>query len=294
MATAACGAWIADPIPVAAGIGLRFQHHTCFLATRPDVGWIEVHTENYLSGPAQAVLEQVRRDYPVSLHGVGLSLGSAKGVDEAHLDRVARLAARIAPGLISEHLAWMAVDHAFLADLLPLPLTEESLAVVCRNVVRVQERLGRRILVENPSTYLQFAESTIPEPEFLAAMVARTGCGLLCDVNNIAVNSANHGWDPTVYLCALPAGAIGEYHLAGHSVREIAPGQILRIDTHDRPVDPAVWILFELALAVIGRRPTLIEWDTTVPPLAVPLAEATCAAGHLARMALEERDVHAA
>ncbi len=253
-----------------------------------------MHTENYLSGPAQAVLEQVRRDYPVSLHGVGLSLGSAEGVDEEHLDRVARLAARIAPGLISEHLAWMAVDHAFLADLLPLPLTEESLAVVCRNVARVQERLGRRILVENPSTYLQFAESTIPEPEFLAEMVARTGCGLICDVNNIAVSTANHRWDASAYLRALPAEAISEYHLAGHSVREIAPGQTLRLDTHDRPVDSSVWKLFELALAVIGPRPTLIEWDAAVPPLALLLAEATRAAGHLAQAALEERDAHAA
>jgi uncharacterized protein (UPF0276 family) len=283
-----------DPIPVAAGIGLRFPHHAGFLAMRPDVGWIEVHTENYLSGPAQTVLERVRRDYPVSLHGVGLSLGSADGVDEAHLDRVAMLAARIAPGLISEHLAWMAVDHAFLADLLPLPLTEESLAVMSSNVMHVQDRLGRRILVENPSTYLQFAESMIPEPEFLTELVARTGCGILCDVNNVAVSSANHGWDPAAYLCALPAEAVGEYHLAGHGVREIAPGQTLRLDTHDRSVDPAVWELFDLALALIGPRPTLIEWDTALPPLAVLLAEATCAAGHLARATLEKRDVHAA
>lgn len=264
----------ADPIPPAAGIGLRFQHHAAFLEARPEVAWVEVHTENYLSGPAPAVLEQVRRDYPVSLHGVGLSLGSAEGLDEAHLGRVAELAARIAPGLMSEHLAWMVVDHAFLSDLLPLPLTEESLAVVCRNVARVQDRLKRPILVENPSTYLQFEHSTIPEGEFLAAMAARTGCGLICDLNNIAVSTANHGWDPLAYLRALPAAAIGEFHLAGHSVQEVAPGQLLRLDTHDRPVDPAVWTLFETALAAIGPRPTLIEWDADVPPLDTLLDEA--------------------
>jgi len=263
-----------DPIPPASGIGLRFQHHAAFLEARPKVAWVEVHTENYLSGPALAVLERVRRDYKVSLHGVGLSLGSAEGLDGAHLDRVAELAARIAPGLMSEHLAWMVVDHAFLSDLLPLPLTGESLAVVCRNVTRAQDRLKRPILVENPSTYLQFEHSTIPEGEFLAEMAARTGCGLICDVNNIAVSTANHGWDPLAYLRALPAAAIGEFHLAGHSVQEVAPGQMLRLDTHDRPVDPAVWSLFEAALAVIGPRPTLIEWDADVPPLDTLLDEA--------------------
>jgi len=263
-----------DPIPPAAGIGLRFQHYAALLETRPEIAWVEVHTENYLSGPALAVLERVRRDYPVSLHGVGLSLGSAEGLDEAHLGRVAELAARIAPGLMSEHLAWMVVDHAFLSDLLPLPLTEESLAVVCRNVARVQDRLKRPILVENPSTYLQFEHSTIPEGEFLTAMAARTGCGLICDVNNIAVSTANHGWDPLAYLRALPAAAIGEFHLAGHSVQEVAPGQVLRLDTHDRPVDPAVWTLFEAALAAIGPRPTLIEWDAELPPLDTLLDEA--------------------
>ncbi len=263
-----------EPIPPAAGIGLRFQHHAAFLDTRPEVAWVEVHTENYLSGPALAVLERVRRDYPVSLHGVGLSLGGAEGLDEAHLDRVAGLAARIGPGLVSEHLAWMAVDHAFLSDLLPLPLTEESLAVVCRNVARVQDRLARPILVENPSTYLQFKHSTIPEWEFLAELAARTGCGLICDVNNIAVSTANHGWDPLAYLRKLPPAAIGEFHLAGHSSREITPGHVLRLDTHDRPVDAAVWTLFEAALGAIGRRPTLIEWDADVPPLDTLLDEA--------------------
>ncbi|MDE2576747.1 MAG: DUF692 domain-containing protein [Rhodospirillales bacterium] len=268
------------PIPAAAGIGLRFAHHAAFLASRPAIAWIEVHSENYLNGPALAVLEAARRDYPVSLHGVGLSLGSAAGIDAGHLARIAGLAGRIEPALMSEHLAWGAVDHDALADLLPLPLTEESLAVVRRNIDAVQSVLRRRILVENPSTYLQFRHSTIPEPEFLAELVARTGCGLICDVNNIVVSTTNHGWDAERYLRALPAGAVGEYHLAGHSQAggEAAP---LLLDTHDRAVAPQVWSLFDAALAIIGPRPALIEWDAAIPALPVLLAEAEAAAAHL-------------
>jgi uncharacterized protein (UPF0276 family) len=202
-----------------------------FLDSKPRVGWVEVHSENYLNGPALAVLEAVRTDYPVSLHSVGLSLGSAQGVDGRHLARVVTLAERLDPGLMSEHLAWGAVDHDFLADLLPLPLTEESLDVVCHNVDTVQTALRRRILMENPSTYLQFKHSTIPEPEFLAALAARTGCGLICDVNNIFVSATNHGWDAAQYLRSLPAEAIGEFHLGGHSAAAaVAP---LLLDTHD-------------------------------------------------------------
>ena len=280
------------PIPANAGIGLRFPHHAAFLAAPPRVGWIEVHSENYLTGTALSVLETVRADYPVSLHSVGLSLGSACGVDRRHLDRIAALAARIAPALMSEHLAWGAVDHDVLADLLPLPLTEESLEVVCRNVDLVQSTLGRRILMENPSTYLQFRHSTIPEPEFLTALVARTGCGLICDVNNIMVSTTNHGWDAEAYLRALPADAIGEYHLAGHSRAE---GDIpLLLDTHDRAVAPEVWSLFDAALRVIGPRPTLVEWDAAIPPLPVLLEQAAIAEQHLADMTRGARDVVAA
>jgi uncharacterized protein (UPF0276 family) len=270
------------PIPNIAGIGLRFPHHTAFLEARPPIGWVEVHSENYLNGPALAVLAAVRVNYPVSLHSVGLSLGSAQGVDMRHLARIAELAERIDPGLMSEHLAWGAVDHDFLADLLPLPLTEESLAVVCRNVDIVQAKLRRRILMENPSTYLQFQHSTIPEAEFLAALVTRTGCGLICDVNNIVVSTTNHGWDAERYLRALPADAIGEFHLAGHSEAggDAAP---LLLDTHDRAVAPAVWSLFETALRIIGPRPTLIEWDTAIPALPVLLEEAAEAQLYLTR-----------
>ena len=281
------------PVPDTAGIGLRFPHHAAFLEARPTVGWVEVHSENYLNGPARAVLEVVRVDYPISLHSVGLSLGSAQGVDPRHLARIVDLAARIEPGLMSEHLAWGAVDHDFLADLLPLPLTEESLDVVCRNVDVVQTALRRRILMENPSTYLQFQHSTIPEAEFLSALAARTGCGLICDVNNIVVSSTNHGWDAERYLRALPADAVGEFHLAGHSEAggDAAP---LLLDTHDRAVAPIVWSLYETALRIIGPRPTLIEWDAAIPALPVLLSEAAQAQSYLARRASRGRDVLAA
>ena len=281
------------PVPDTAGIGLRFPHHAAFLEARPTIGWVEVHSENYLNGPALAVLEVVRADYPISLHSVGLSLGSAQSVDPRHLARIVDLAERIEPGLMSEHLAWGAVDHDFLADLLPLPLTEESLDVVCRNVDVVQTALRRRILMENPSTYLQFQHSTIPEAEFLSALAARTGCGLICDVNNIVVSSTNHGWDAERYLRALPADAVGEFHLGGHSEAggDAAP---LLLDTHDRAVAPIVWSLYETALRVIGSRPTLIEWDAAIPALPVLLSEAAQAQSYLARRASRVCDVLAA
>lgn len=277
------------PIPHSAGIGLRFPHHAAFLETRPTVGWAEVHSENYLNGPALAVLEAVRADYPISLHSVGLSIGSAQGVDLRHLARIVDLAERIDPGLMSEHLAWGTVDHNFLADLLPLPLTDESLDVVCRNVDVVQTALRRRILMENPSTYLQFQHSTIPEPEFLTALAVRTGCGLICDVNNIVVSATNHGWDAERYLRALPADAIGEFHLGGHSEAGGDPAPLL-LDTHDRAVAPAVWSLFETALRVIGPRPTLIEWDAAIPTLPVLLGEAALAQRALASRVARGRD----
>lgn len=263
------------PLPPVAGVGLRFPHHRTFVDTRPAIGWLEVHAENYMGGGTPLRdLETLRRDYPVSLHGVGLSLGSAGELDPAHLDRLERLAQRIAPALISEHLSWSVAGHTYLADLLPLPMTEEALAVVCRHVDQVQERLGRTILLENPSSYLQFAHSTMPEWEFLACVAARTGCGILCDVNNIFVSAHNHGWDASAYLRALPPSAVGEIHLAGHSVTTLDSGATLRIDDHGSRVDPAVWSLYAEALARFGPVPTLIEWDTQIPPLAVLLAEA--------------------
>jgi uncharacterized protein len=263
------------PVPAKAGIGLRFQHHQAVLETAPDVAWMEVHTENYMGGGAPlSCLDAIRRDYPIALHGVGLSLGSADGLDAAHLERVRRLAERIEPALLSEHISWSVADESYLADLLPLPMTEEALAVVCRNVDRMQSVVKRRILVENPSTYLRFRHSAIPEWEFMAAVAARTGCGILCDVNNIHVSAHNHGWDASAYLAALPPAAIGEIHLAGHSVRALPGGGTLRIDDHGSHVSAEVWALYLEALERFGPAPMLIEWDNDVPPLDVLLAEA--------------------
>jgi uncharacterized protein (UPF0276 family) len=272
------------PLPAEAGIGLRFPHHEAVLETRPAVAWFEAHTENYMGGgPSLACLEAIRADYPISLHGVGLSLGSAEGLDRIHLERIRRTAERIAPALVSEHLSWSVVGGRYLADLLPLPLTEEALAVVCRHVDEVQTCLRRPILVENPSTYLCCRHSTIPEWEFLAAVAARTGCGILCDVNNIHVSACNHGWDPHTYLAALPPAAIGEIHLAGHSVRVLDGGFVLRIDDHGSRVIPEVWSLYAAALARFGPVPTMIEWDNNIPALTVLLDEANRAASLLDR-----------
>jgi uncharacterized protein len=283
------------PIPAAAGIGLRFQHHRTMLDQHPRVGWLEVHTENYMgAGRPLEYLAALRRDYPISLHGVGLSLGTAEGLDRAHLDRTKGLVERIEPGLVSEHLSWSISGGTYLADLLPLPMTEEALALVCSHVDEVQTRLGRSILVENPSSYLRYRHSTIPEWEFLVAVSARTGCGILCDVNNIYVSACNHGFEPLVYLDALPADRVGEIHLAGHTVRTLESGRVLRIDDHGSPVPPAVWALYEGAVARFGRVPTLIEWDTNVPPIDVLLDQAAEAERRLAAATRDSSDAAAA
>ena len=275
MASRSAGPKKRHSIPAQAGIGLRFQHHQAMLDEHPDVAWLEVHTENYMGGGSPlADLEAIRGDYPISLHGVGLSLGSGEGIDLAHLERIRRVVERFEPGLVSEHLSWSVANGVYLADLLPLPMTEEALDLVCRHVEQTQANLQRRILIENPSSYLQYRHSTIPEWEFIAAVAARTGCGILCDVNNIYVSSCNHGWEPAAYLAALPAAAIGEIHLAGHTVRQLANGHALRIYDHSARVAAEVWTLYEEALARFGPRPTLIEWDNKVPPLAVLLEEA--------------------
>jgi len=262
-------------IEASAGVGLRFAHHRAVLDERPGIAWFEVHAENYMGGGrALGYLEAIRRDYPVALHGVALSLGSADGLDERHLRRLGQLADRIDPALVSEHLAWTASGATHFADLLPLPLTGESLEVVCRNVEMTQHFLGRQILLENPSSYLRYRHSTISEWDFVAAVAARTGCGLLCDVNNIYVSACNHGFDARRYLRALPAASVGEIHLAGHRLRSFEDGRSIRIDDHGSRVAPEVWALYAEALALFGPRPTLIEWDTDVPPLALLLEEA--------------------
>lgn len=256
------------------GIGLRAPHVAQIIATPPPVGWLEVHVENYLGGgPAPRALDAIRRACPVSLHGVGLSLGSAEGVDLRHLDRLVGLVRRIEPALVSEHLSWSIAGGTYLNHLLPLPYTEESLALVCRHVSQAQEALKRRLLIENPSSYLRFRHSPIPEPEFLGEVARRTGCGLLCDVNNVFVTCHNLGQDSTAYLAALPSAAIEEIHLAGHSSNDV-DGRVVLIDDHGSRVAPAVWELYGQVVRRIGPRPTLIEWDTDVPELPVLLDEA--------------------
>jgi uncharacterized protein (UPF0276 family) len=252
------------------------------MRTRPAVPWFEVHAENYMGGgPAVRALEQIRQDYPISIHGVGLSLGSANGLDTRHLARLKRLVEHLQPVLVSEHLAWSMAGGAYLNHLLPLVYTEETLDIICRNVDQAQTVLGRHILVENPSSYLRFADSSIPEPAFLTAIVRRTGCGLLCDVNNIYVTSQNFDQNPVAYLEMLPGDSIGEVHLAGHAVNDAA-GQPILIDDHGAPVSAAVWELFTLAMTRFGPVPTLIEWDTNIPAFAVLVAEASKADGILA------------
>ena len=258
-------------LPVAAGIGLRSPHVAGVLRERPGVAWFEVHSENHYvdGGPALSTLLRLRADYPVSLHGVGMSLGSADPLDRSHVAKLRRLVARTDPALVSEHLCWSGIGGRHLNDLLPLPSTEEALAHVCSRIAAVQDLLGRRIAVENVSSYIAFPEAEMPEWEFVAAAVRRTGCQLLLDVNNIHVNAVNHGFDADAYVAAMPADAIAEIHLAGFD----ANGAFL-IDTHGAPVAPEVWALYERTIARIGPRPTLIEWDTVIPPFAVLQCEA--------------------
>lgn len=262
-----------------AGIGFRTPHFDEIVATRPRVGFLEVHAENYMAarrgaGPASRRLMALRCDWPLSIHGVGLSLGSAEGVSSQHLDRLAALVHQTQPLFVSEHLSWSVVGDAYLNDLLPLPYTEESLAVVADNIVRVQDRLQRRILIENPSVYLRFVHSTLDEAEFLGELVRRTGCGLLADVNNIFVSCANVGGDPQAWIASLPADAVCEIHLAGHCVND-ADGVPILIDDHGSAVSEPVWALYEIAVRRFPQAVPLIEWDCNLPALPVLLAEAS-------------------
>jgi hypothetical protein len=258
------------------GIGLRLPHLGEIAATRPKLGFLEVHAENYMAEnmaepEALERLLELRRDYPVSLHGVALSLGSADRLDRGHLGRFRALIERVDPMLVSEHLAWSVIDGAYLNDLLPLPYNEESLECFCRHVEEAQQALGRRLLIENPSSYLRYRHSSIPEAEFLTEITRQTGCGILCDVNNIYVSARNFGFDPVAYLDALPVGAIGEMHLAGHHTDEDAA---ILIDSHGSRVARPVWELYAAALRRCGSVPTLIEWDTDLPALEILLDEA--------------------
>lgn len=267
--------------PLLPGIGLRHPHHEAVMASPPPVGWLEVHSENYMGGgAARHCLRAIRRERPISLHGVGLSLGS-KQLDARHLDRLAALVDEIEPFLISEHLAWSRWDGRYLNDLLPLPYTEESFDVVAANVDRVQTRLKRRLLIENPVRYAKFAESPIGEAAFLAMLSRATGCAILCDVNNLYVNSRNLGDDPLRYLATLPASAVGEIHLAGHTVVEV-DDKTVHIDDHGSCVSEAVWALYRRAVERFPHAETLIEWDSRLPGLEVLVDEAALAQRHRA------------
>lgn len=259
-------------IPCNVGVGLRATHYQEILKTLPKVGWFEVHSENYFGAGGQPLyfLEQIRNYYPISLHGVGLSLGSTDALNQLHLKKLKNLIQHIQPGLVSEHLCWGSIGGRSLNDLLPLPYTQEALHHIVGHIRQAQDFLDRRILIENVSSYLQFKYSAIPEWEFLREVATLSGCGILLDVNNIFVNSINHCFDPMRYIDAIPVDAVEEIHLAGFDT----DGNCL-IDTHGTPVSKEVWALYEYALASFGAKPTLIEWDTDIPPLATLLREAT-------------------
>lgn len=270
------------PDPSRAGIGLRTPHFEALAGRRPALSFLEVHSENYFAdgGPSLAWLERFRADYPVSLHGVGMSLGSADPLDREHLSRLARLAGRIEPAMVSEHLSWSSIGGRHLNELLPLPYSEEVLSHVCERISQVQEGLGRRILVENVPSYVRFACSTIPEGEFIAEVARRTGCGVLLDVNNAWVDAVNHGTDAREFLAAIDPETVGEIHLAGG---EVTPEGL--VDTHGAAVFPEVWALFAETISRLGPVPTLIEWDVDIPALEVLLREAAQADAILASAA---------
>jgi len=272
-------------LPAGSGIGLKPQHFQEVLAVRPEICFFEVHAENYMvdGGPLHHYLGRIREHYALSLHGVGLSLGGDGPPDEAHLDRLARLIDRYEPASFSEHLAWSTHGDMFLNDLLPVAYDEATLAQVCRHIDRVQERLGLRMLLENPSTYVEFERSTMSEPTFLREVLRRTGCGLLLDVTNVHVSCTNHGRDPGTYLRELPLDAVGEVHLAGFARDADGAGDPLLIDSHGSAVDEAVWALYASVVTRLGAVPTLLERDHDVPSLATLLGEAARAQSLLAR-----------
>lgn len=257
-------------LPCSAGIGLRAPHYREVLNTLPKLGWVEVHSENFFGGGAPLhTLFKVREHYPVSLHGVGMGLASSAPLDQKHLSALHHLCEQVQPAAVSEHLCWNAAAGMVINDLLPFPYTQEALSHVASRVEQVQEKLGRQLLVENLSSYLSFSHSEMTEGEFLAGLTRRTGCGILFDVENLYVNACNLGVDAEAFIQSIPAEAVKEYHLAGYSIRD---GCL--VDTHDHPVYPGVWKLYEFALRHIGPRPTLIEWDSDIPALPILMDEA--------------------
>ena len=270
-------------LPNAAGVGFKARHLEALLADPGPVRWVEIHAENYLGdgGRPLAQLRALAERLPVSVHGVGLSIGGEGPLDRDHLARLRRLLDWLAPASFSEHLAWSSHDTGYLNDLLPLPYTARTLARVAGHIDEVQDRLGRAMLLENPASYLAFAESEMDEVTFLTELVRRTGCGLLLDVNNVFVSATNLGWDPRAYVDAIPQEAVGEIHLGGHDTQVDAQGAPLLIDSHGRAVADPVWALHAHTIARMGRRPTLIEWDNDVPDWPVLRAEAERAAAAL-------------
>ena len=279
------------PIGGLAGTSFKSEHLPAILGARPQAGFFEVHAENYMGagGPPHRALEAIRRDYPVSLHGVCMSIGGPQPLDKAHLARFRNLVARYQPALVSEHLAWSTHDTSFFNDLLPLPYTEATLDHVCDHIDEVQEAIRRSLLLENPSTYVAFRESTMSETDFIRAIVERAGCGLLLDINNVFVSAANHGFSALDHLADFPLAHVGEIHLAGHAEQADDDGNCLLIDSHDGPVADAVWKLFEIVVARRGAVPTLIEWDSKVPAWPTLQAEAKAAQAILDRRTREDR-----
>ncbi len=261
-----------------AGVSLKAQHYRTVIDRHPDVGWFEVHPENYMGrgGPPLGYLERIRRDYPLSLHSVGTSLGSHLPVDREHLGALKELVDRFEPGMVSEHLSWSHGREWYTHDLLPLRYTEDALNLVVAHIDQVQEVLQRKILIENPSTYLQFRDSEMKEQDFLVEAARRSGAGLLLDINNVYVSCSNHGWDIEAYLSAIPAQLVGEIHLAGHTVQTLRKGT-LRLDDHGSAVCDEVWSLYKDCIQTIGPVPTLIERDSNIPEFTELLGEATVA-----------------
>jgi uncharacterized protein (UPF0276 family) len=259
-----------------AGVGLKADHYRTILETLPDIGFFEVHAENYMGagGPPHRYLSAIREHYPLSLHGVGLSIGAQDPIDRTHLKRLKVLMDRYQPALISEHLAWSSSEAGFLNDLLPIPYTSQALNCVVDHIDEIQTVLGRQMLLENPATYLAFADSTYSEVDFIAEVVKRSECALLLDVNNVYVASVNHGWNPYRYLEAFALDSVREIHLAGHTREVDGNLQPILIDTHDRPVVEPVWDLYRYVIALTGPVPTLIEWDSAIPDWSVLKAEA--------------------
>lgn len=273
------------PIPARAGVGLKACHVGDILESKPDIGFFEVHAENYMGagGLPHAQLRAIREQYPLSVHGVGMSIGGEQAIDRDHLARFRAVVETYSPGMVSEHLAWSTHDDVFYNDLLPVPYTRQTLLRVCDHVKQVQDAIGRQILIENPSTYVVFAESTIPEVDFMAQIADRAGCGLLFDVNNVFVSATNHGYSPRDYILAYPLELVQEIHLAGHADDADEIGNKLLIDAHDREVCDDVWELYRLALTKTGPLPSLVEWDNEVPQWPVLMAEAARADAILGR-----------